>query len=530
MGLCGGKQLPIENGVDNVRYEKTTVASLLTSSAPSEKRSCGNKFIPLKTGNIQDSYRLSITKLGEGACATVSMGVHKPTGAKRAVKKTSKGDSEHVKRIVQEIDILKFVDHPNIIKLCETFENRQHVYLVMELCEGKELFDRIIDGGTFTEQNAAVVTQQMLSAVFYLHKNQVCHRDLKPENLLFLSKGPFDKSVLKLIDFGLSTRFQEGGKLMSTKAGTPYYMAPQVLQGNYDKACDIWSCGAIVYAMLFGYPPFYGKNDKEVLSKVRKGTFSFAHEDWQYISKDAKTLIAWMLKFNPEERCTAEKALKNTWITDLAPSAKNISLQEGLVKNLRNFHSQTRLKKAALNIIAGQICESRIADLMKMFKSLDVDDDGLLTYEELRDGIAKSAMRKMHKSIDLKAFMEGVDADGSGLIDYTEFLAAALDKKHYMQRGVCWAAFSVFDANGDGKITAEELRAVLKDDGVNDLMDGYSSKDILEEVDGNGNGSIDFEEFMQMMRGGPSVSLHEKTPKAQAEPTKHWCPMELFTS
>lgn len=521
MGLCGGKPCVMEAEVETVSHERPVVVSLLTSPIPPEKKSLGksegisrSNFIPLKPGNIRDSYKLDVRKIGEGTYGSVSIGVQQETAAKRAVKTMSKGNAKHVHRFRQEIAILKLMDHPNIIKLYETFEDRRQIYLVMELCEGKELFDRIIDAGHFTEQHAAVVVQQMLSAVFYMHKNMICHRDLKPENFLFMSKGPIDKSVLKLIDFGLSACFQEGGKPMSTKAGTPYYVAPQVLQGKYDQACDIWSCGVIMFTMLSGYPPFYGKTDQEVLSKVKKGTFSFDQKDWKHISDDAKTLIAWMLKFSPEQRCTAEQALQNTWIKDFAPRAKKVSLQEGLVRNLRNFRSQNVLKKAALNIIAGQMSESEITDLMNMFKTLDVNGDGLLTFQELQAGIAKTDLNKMCKSIDLNAVMEGIDADGSGMIDYTEFLAATLDKKHYLQRDACWAAFSIFDADGDGNITLAELQTILKDDAVNDLMEGRSSEEILEEVDRNGDGTIDFEEFMLMMQGGRSMSLHELTPKA----------------
>jgi len=265
--------------------------------------------------------------------------------------------------------------------------------------------------------------------------------------------------------------------------------------------------------MLTGYPPFYGKTDQEVLSKVKKGRYSFDPKYWKGISDDAKTLIAWMLKFNPEQRCTADQALQNTWIREFAPRAQNLSLQEGLVRNLRNFRSQNMLKKAALNIIAGQMSEAQIADLSKLFKSLDVNSDGLLTFEEMQAGIAKAELNKLSTSIDLKAILEGVDADGSGQIDYTEFLAATLDKKHYLQRDNCWAAFCIFDADGDGNITQEELQAILKDDRVSELMEGRSSAEILQDVDINGDGRIDFEEFMQMMQGGRSMSLLELTPK-----------------
>ena len=137
---------------------------------------------------------------------------------------------------------MKFVDHPNIIKLYETFKDARNIYLVMELCSGGELFDRIITAGHFTEVQCAVIMQQILRIIFYLHSNGIMHRDLKPENFLFVEANlPIEKSSLKIIDFGLSCQFAEG-EFMATKAGTPYYVAPQVLAGKYDKGCDVWSC------------------------------------------------------------------------------------------------------------------------------------------------------------------------------------------------------------------------------------------------------------------------------------------------
>merc|ERR1719334_1449185 len=152
------------------------------------------------------------------------------------------------------------MDHPNIIKLFETFEDHRNIYLVMELCSGGELFDRIIATGHFSEKEAAVLMQQIIRAVYYMHENSICHRDLKPENFLFMTKDPIESNYLKIIDFGLSCKFSPD-KVMETKAGTPYYVAPQVLSGKYDHQSDIWSCGVIMYVLLCGYPPFFGDTD-----------------------------------------------------------------------------------------------------------------------------------------------------------------------------------------------------------------------------------------------------------------------------
>merc|ERR1719220_2049993 len=289
----------------------------------------------------------------------------------------------------QEIAIMKLMDHPNIIKLHESFEDHRNIYLVMELVAGGELFDRIIEAGHFTEQQAAILMQQIIRAIYYMHESHVCHRDLKPENFLFVTKDPIDKSLLKIIDFGLSCKF-EPAQVLTTKAGTPYYVAPQVLAGKYDQLSDLWSVGVIMYVLLCGYPPFFGETDAEVLSKVRLGNFSFNQADWKNVSEDAKTLIRMLLKMNPRDRYTAEQALNHDWIKNKAPKAKNVALQENFVDNLRGFRSQNKLKKAALQIIAGQLDNSQIKALRETFMALDHNGDGLLTANELKEGLKQA--------------------------------------------------------------------------------------------------------------------------------------------
>merc|ERR1712048_638554 len=180
-----------------------------------------------------------------------------------------------------------------------------NVYLVMELCSGGELFDQIVSAKYFTERCAASAMQQILRAVFYMHESGIVHRDLKPENFLLLNKRPLDSNVIKIIDFGLSTHWSPG-QVLTTKVGTPYYVAPQVLAGAYDNLCDLWSCGVIMYILLVGYPPFGGKTDKEVFAKIRSGQLHFEHSDWRYVSTDAQDLIKLLLKVNPQDRFSAE--------------------------------------------------------------------------------------------------------------------------------------------------------------------------------------------------------------------------------
>lgn len=459
-------------------------------------------FVVDNSGNIRDWYKLETSPLGAGSYGQVCKAEHKASKAIRAVKTVSKvaAGPRILSRLHTEIDIMKMLDHPGIIKLYETFEDRKNIYLVMELCVGGELFDRIVASGHFTETQAAIVMQQMISAVYYMHENHVCHRDLKPENFLFRSKDPIETNILKLIDFGLSATF-EPGTFFATKAGTPYYVAPQVLDGKYDELSDIWSAGVIMYVLLCGYPPFMAENDHDVLALVKKGRFVFQAKDWRDVSQDAKDLIQKMITLNPRDRLSAREALNHVWIRQKAPKAKQVPLQSGLFENLRCFRSTNRLKKAALHVIASQMGEEQLKALRDTFISLDVNGDGMLSVAELREGLEKAGLNTILPA-DLQQIIEEVDSDRSGVIDYTEFLAATMDRRLYLQRDVCWAAFCVFDRNGDGKISPDELREVLSHEGVEGLLGQQTVEQIMSEIDSDGNGEIDFDEFMQMMKKG----------------------------
>jgi len=447
-------------------------------------------------GKLTEYYDVDKKKLGEGSYGTVSKCKNKGSGAVRAVKSISKSQMKNIERFKQEIEIMKIMDHPNIIKLFESFEDNRNIYLILELATGGELFDRIIDAGHFTEVQAAIVMQHMFRAIFYMHESHICHRDIKPENFLFTTKDPIEKSLLKVIDFGLACKF-DPASVMTTKAGTPYYVAPQVLAGKYDQASDMWSLGVVMYVLLCGYPPFYGDTDADVLAKVRLGNFSFNAADWKSISEDAKTLIRHLLKMNPRDRYTGEQSLNHVWVKNKAPKAQDVALGSGLVNNLRGFRSQNKLKKAALHVIASQLGEAQIKALRDTFIALDGNGDGLLTAAEMKEGLTRCGLKEIPP--DLQQIMEDVDSDGSGVIDYTEFLAASLDRKVYMAEDVCWQAFRIFDRNGDGKIDKDEISMVLRDDGVKDS----AARDIalvMEDIDKNGDGQIDFQEFMAMMR------------------------------
>merc|ERR1719159_250133 len=241
---CGGSSAKGAEGTNAAKpaggaSAKAEAKSGSSTSKPIQKDGTASgglkhsNFIVDNGGKITEFYDIDKKKLGEGSYGAVSKCTSKATGVTRAVKSISKAQMKNLDRFKQEIAIMKIMDHPNIIKLYESFEDHRNIYLIMELCTGGELFDRIIDSGHFTEVQAAVVMQNMFRAIFYMHENHICHRDLKPENFLFTTKENIEKTHLKVIDFGLACKFTDG-QVLTTKAGTPYYVAPQVLAGKYD--------------------------------------------------------------------------------------------------------------------------------------------------------------------------------------------------------------------------------------------------------------------------------------------------------
>lgn len=290
-------------------------------------------MIQKNTGNIDDFYQRSKKNIGEGSYGSVAIAVHSETGQKRAVKTIPRKKIKNWDRFETEVKILQQLDHPHVIKLYEYFEDDVNVYLVTELCEGGELFDRIIAAEFFNEQQAAVIFKQIVLALNYCHAEGICHRDLKPENFLFVDKT--DESDLKIIDFGLSKIISSQGTLkkMKTRAGTPYYISPEVLEGSYNISCDMWSAGCMLYILLCGYPPFYGDDNQEILQMVQKGEFDFDGEEWDEVSNDAKDLIKKLI-CKPSKRLTAEETLKHRWVRNLTKKAvdKNLIKKLNVVK------------------------------------------------------------------------------------------------------------------------------------------------------------------------------------------------------
>lgn len=201
----------------------------------------------------------------------------------------------------------------------------------------------------------------------------------------------------------------------------PYYISPEVLNGNYDKSCDLWSAGCIMYILLCGYPPFYGDDDQEILRMVKKGEFDFDGEEWDDVSNDAKDLIKNLI-CKPEKRLTAEEALQHSWIRHLAKNSKSDKLGKINLDAIKKFQHHKKLKQAALTAIAVTANPNDIKVLKDTFKAMDKNGDGCLTFEELKIGLSD-----IKNAEEIMELMRAADTDHSGTINYTEFIAATID-------------------------------------------------------------------------------------------------------
>ncbi|XP_063311607.1 calcium/calmodulin-dependent protein kinase type IV-like isoform X2 [Pelobates fuscus] len=298
-----------------------------------------------RENNLANFYTMG-PELGRGATATVfqceEKGTQKPYAAK-IIKKTID------KKIVRtEIGVLLRLSHPNIIKLKDIFETPLEIAIILELVTGGELFDRIVERGYYSEQDAACVVQQILEAVFYLHSNGIVHRDLKPENLLYAEKSP--DSILKIADFGLSNIVDDQVS-MKTVCGTPGYCAPEILHGSpYGPEVDMWSVGVITYILLCGFEPFFDpRGDQYMYRKILKCDYEFTSPWWDDVSLNAKDLVQKLIVLDPQKRLTVSQALQHPWVQGKAAKLSHMDCTQ---KKLLEFNARRKLKVAMKAVVA----------------------------------------------------------------------------------------------------------------------------------------------------------------------------------
>ncbi|GJN24572.1 hypothetical protein PR202_gb12321 [Eleusine coracana subsp. coracana] len=430
---------PDPNGKPRPKVKRVQSAGLLVGSV-----------LKRNSERLKDLYTLG-KKLGQGQFGTTYQCVEKATGKVFACKSIAKRklvSEEDVEDVRREIQIMHHLSgNPNVISIVGAYEDAVAVHLVMELCAGGELFDRIIQRGHYSEKAAAQLARVIIGVVEACHSLGVMHRDLKPENFLFVNHK--EDALLKAIDFGLSIFFK-----------------PESEQGIFEQ--------------------------------VLKGDLDFSSEPWPSISRSAKDLVRKMLIRDPKKRLTAHEALCHPWVC-VDGVAPDKPLDSAVLTRLKQFSAMNKLKKMALRVIAENLSEDEIAGLREMFKMLDTDNSGQITLEELKSGLKRVGANL--KDSEITILMEAADIDNSGSIDYGEFLAATLHLNKVEREDNLFAAFSYFDKDGSGYITQDELQKACEEFGIGD----EHLEDVIRDIDQDNDGRIDYNEFVTMMQKGNNI-------------------------
>lgn len=442
--------------------------------------------------NLNDFYSLG-KELGRGQFGITYECTSKATGEKLACKAISKQKLKtqaEIEDVRREVAIMYHLGgNDAIVNLKGAYEDSRNVYLVMEVCSGGELFNRIVELGHYSERKAADMFRTALKVVVHCQRMGVIHRDLKPENFLLTDKT--DKGQLKATDFGLSVFFKKG-QTFDEMVGSAYYVAPEVLKRSYGPECDTWSAGVILYILLSGMPPFWGDNEKAIFDSILVGHVDFSEAPWPSISAGAKDLVSKLLQKDIKKRITAEDALAHPWLGGNAPD--NAIDSEVLVR-MRNFSSLQKFKKLGLMLLVRHLKKEEIEGLRQLFLDMDADNSGQITLDELRRGLDRHGAH-IAKS-EVEALMSTMDVQGDGQIDYDEFLAATVHLSKLESEENLLAAFDDLDTDKSGFITSDELEAQLLKLGMK--ADPAEVKTIIAEADTNKDGKIDYSEFVNVM-------------------------------
>ncbi|KAH7662075.1 Non-specific serine/threonine protein kinase protein [Dioscorea alata] len=479
------------------RYAPPSPLKYSTPTPPPPKpESYSDTILGKAFADVRSFYTLG-KELGRGQFGVTYLCTENATGLSYACKSVSKrklvnkNDREDIKREIQIMQHL--TGQANIVEFKGAYEDKHSVHLVMELCAGGELFDRIIAKGHYSERAAATICRAIVNVVHICNFMGVMHRDLKPENFLLATKD--EGAMLKATDFGLSV-FIEEGKVYRDIVGSAYYVAPEVLRRNYGKEIDIWSAGVILYILLSGVPPFWAETEKGIFDAILQGEIDFESAPWPSISNSAKDLVRRMLTQDPRKRITAAQVLEHPWIREDG-NASDKPIDIAVLSRMKQFRAMNKLKKMALMVIAENLSEDEIKGLKQMFTNMDTDNSGTITYEELKTGLARLGSKL--SEAEVKQLMDAADVDGNGTIDYIEFITATMHRHKLERDDHLYKAFQYFDKDSSGYITRDELESAMEKYGMGDAT---TIKEIISEVDTDNDGRINYDEFCAMMRSG----------------------------
>ncbi|CAI5468936.1 unnamed protein product [Closterium sp. Yama58-4] len=465
---------------------------------------------------LEDFYTLHEV-LGTGGFSVVQRAESKEDGTAVAVKTLKKHGGPSVSNALVENEIMvmnRIVDevspHPNVIHLVDVFEDAHCIHLVLELCSGGELFDRIVQQERYSEAGAALVIRQIANGLRSLHAARIAHRDLKPENCLFLTAAA--DAPLKIMDFGLSSIEGETSPLVGL-FGSIDYVSPEALSRRESRAAgDMWSLGVILYILLCGYPPFHALNNRAKQQLILNASFDFEESTWRSISQSAKQLVTSLLTVDPSKRPTAAELLLHPWVK--GDAARQEPMEPEVCRRLLTFNARRKFRAAAYasivsnklmlrtralrNILGGfdTLNETELKDLHTHFKRISSSGTSV-TVAEFEDVLRAMGMGSLVPMA--RRVFEVFDSDKNGSVDMREIVCGLAAFRKSQGDDALRLCFKMYDADDSGFISKDELAAMLKA-----LPEDYLPPDILEpgildeffdRMDANCDGRLSFDEF-----------------------------------
>lgn len=454
------------------------------------------QFVTQNTRRLEDEYAAK-DQVGAGAFGQCQLVQHRVSKKRRVCKRIEKVDARvPPEEVVNELDALKRLDHPNVVRVFEWFESDQEYLIVMEEAQGGDLRKLLAkaaeEGGPGLEEPLVIMlAMQSFRGLAYVHSQRVMHRDIKPANML-LATADVERPRLLLADFGLA-EFYEQNRAMQIKGSAPY-MSPEVFLNEASPYSDIWALGIVIYELLCGSRPFRAENPMAMFALLKRATAKLEPLAEVGVSSVGQTFVGQCLQKDEAHRPSASEALRHEWLSSsISPRQLTARNSRKLKRGVVGFMRSSYFAKAAMNCVAAQLDTSRIEGLSAIFESLDMDQDGRLSPAELAAGLAEIG-------VDPDAIGQVVDAldvSNDGHVSYSEFIACLLQTQGHMVDEAIHHAFQVIDVNNDGAISLDELCSMLNGDGplAAVLPDGKTVADVLREVDTSNNGLISMAEF-----------------------------------